>query len=560
MSSQLITVERPQETAIGGGIQGAESLSRETALWAPPLGSPDHIINRGKPMADARGRDLALNDGLTHGAVNTHKDSIVGAQYRLNSQPNFEAVALLTENPGFDEAWSEEFSQAVEDLFTLTAESDACWFDSAGTMKLTDMIRLSVAGFVPTGETLATADWLNKDPKRPCMTAIQLVSPSRLSNPNMQFDTQFLRRGVQKDVKGRPQGYWIQTGYPRDMYGQADANTWKYLPAQKPWGRKQVLHILERTEIGQSRGIGDMVSALGHTNMSKKFNALTLQSAVIAASYAASIESELPPDAVYAMMNGNSTAENFSGALGMYMNILKSFFGAAGTMQIDGSKIPVLPPGTKFNSTTLGTPGGVGDRFQESLHRHTAAALGLSYAEYSKDWNGLSYTTARAAGSSMERFMRARKKVCADGTANFVFQLWLEEKVLDGTLPMPAGVRPRKVFYIPLVKEAMARCTWIGSGSGQIDELKETQAALLRIGGGLTTREQEIARLGHDWRPTFRQLAREKAAADKAGLVFSTVVTRPNGAAEVAGPDEGGADTTTAENDPTAAPKKVTKK
>lgn len=530
MSDHNITVTRPQETAMGGGIQGAESLSRETALWNPALGSPDQLINRGKPMADARGRDLAHNDGLTHGAVATHKDSIVGAQYRLNSQPNAKVIADITKNKGFDDAWAEEFSQAAEDYFTLTAESDSCWLDTSGAMKLTDMVRLAVGGFVTTGEVIATADWLNKDPRRPCMTAVQLVSPARLSNPNGTSDTQFLRRGVQKDGRGRAQGYWFQTGYPRDTYGQVDAYTWKYLPAQKPWGRKQVLHLLERSEVGQSRGLADMVSALGHTNMGKKLNSLRLQKAVIGASYAAAIESELPPDAVYAMMGQNSGAGNFEAGLGSYMSILQNYFGQAGRMKIDGSMIPVLPPGTKFNSQGLGDTGEEGSAYEESLHRHTAAALGMSYAEYSKDWNGLSYTTARAAGSSMERFMRARKKVAADGAANFPYQLWLEEWVTRGNLPLPVGVRGSRIFYLPLIKEALCNASWIGSGSGQIDELKETQAALLRISGGLSTREKEIARLGDDWRPTMKQLAREAAAANALDLQFSTQIARPGGA------------------------------
>lgn len=554
MSNHDITVMRPHETAIGGGIQGAERLDRETALWSPAMGSPDAIINRGKPLADARGRDLALNDGLTHGAVNVHKDSVVGSQYRLNSQPNSQVMADLTGNKAFDDDWAEEFSEAAENYFGLIAESESCWLDSSRAMKLTDQIRLAVGDFVVTGETLATSDWLNKDPRRPCMTATQLVSPSRLSNPNLQMDTQFLRRGVQKDARGRAQGYWIQVGYPRDNYGQRDAQTWKYVPAEKPWGRKQVLHLLERQEVGQSRGIADMVSALGHTNMAKKHNALTLQQAVVSASYAATLESELPPDAVYAIMGQNSADGNFSSSLGMYMDLLKRFFGDAGTMQVDGVKIPVLPPGTKFNSKTLGTPGGVGDDFQKSLHRHTAAALGLSEAEYSKDWSGLSYTTARAAGSSMERFMRSRKKLCADGVANFNYQLFLEEFWVAGKLPMPVGVRPRRLFYeIPLVKEALSQASWIGSGSGQIDELKETQAALLRISGGLSTREKEIARLGDDWRPIFKQLAREQAASVKLGLDFSTVIARPNGATA----DDPAADPA---SDPTPAPKPAKKK
>lgn len=535
MSTDVITItntgeiSRPAETAMGGGIQGAESLSRETALWNPAMGSPDMIINRGKPLADARGRDLANNDGLTHGAVSTHKDSIVGAQFRLNSQPKASVLARVTGKTSFDETWSEEFSAAAEDIFGLIAESESCWLDASRAMKLTDKARLAVAGFMITGETVASAEWFNKDPRRPCMTATRLVSPARLSNPGNAADTEFLRRGVQKDKNGRAIGYHFQVGYPRDMYGAADAYTWQYVPAEKPWGRKQVLHILERGEIGQSRGVADMVATLSSTKMGQRFEALTLQKAVIAASYAAALESELPPDGVYAAMGQSQGGDAFGASINAYMGILQRYFKDAGTMRIDGAKIPVLPPGTKFTSTGLGSPDGLGTNFQAALHRHTAAALGVSYEEYSKNWEGLSYSTARASAGSMERFMRSRKKVCADGVANFDYQLWLEEAITRDQLPLPRGVKGVDVFYIPLAKEAFSQCSWVSSGSGQIDELKETQAAILRVGSGLSTWETEIARLGGDWRVVFLQQARERALQKKNDLQFTTQIARPGG-------------------------------
>ena len=39
---------------------------------------------------------------------------------------------------------------------------------------------------------------------------------------------------------------------------------------------------------------------------------------------------------------------------------------------------------------------------------------------------------------------------------------------------------------------------------------KETQAAILRIKMRLSTYEEEIGRMGKDWRPVFQQIAREQ--------------------------------------------------
>ncbi len=43
-----------------------------------------------------------------------------------------------------------------------------------------------------------------------------------------------------------------------------------------------------------------------------------------------------------------------------------------------------------------------------------------------------------------------------------------------------------------------------------MDELKETQAAVLRMQNGISTLQDENARLGHDWRRQMRQMRREQ--------------------------------------------------
>ncbi|QGF21957.1 hypothetical protein [Salmonella phage SD-13_S19] len=118
------------------------------------------------------------------------------------------------------------------------------------------------------------------------------------------------------------------------------------------------------------------------------------------------------------------------------------------------------------------------------------------------------------------KFMQSRKKIIADAFATNIYALWLEEMINKNEIPLPRG-KTSDWFYEPLVKDCLIRCDWIGAARGQIDEKKETEAAIMRINSGLSTREKEIARLGEDWREIFRQLEREKRIKDKYGLVFS---------------------------------------
>lgn len=518
------------EHATGGGLEGAERFARETAMWAPTIRAPDDIINPGKPMADARGRDMAMNDGPTHGAVATHMNSIVGGHYRLNANPNWRALKQIT-GRSFDETWAEEFQQMAEARFDLIAESESCYLDASGTNTLTGLTRLAVGGFVMTGEVLATAEWL-RGGTRPLKTAVQMVSPDRLCNPNDEPDTRLMRRGIERDFNGRPQAYHFRQAHPGTFHWDAAAQEykWRRVAAEKPWGRKQVIHIIEQRFPDQSRGIADMVAALKHMRMTKHLDEITLQNAVIQATYAAAIESELPPEAVVAMMGGNTGPEAYMTAINSYMGALGQYVSASKNINIDGAKMAHLFPGTKLSVKPVGTPGGIGTNFEQSLQRHTAAALGLSYEEFAKDFSKVSYSAARASMAHTERFMMARKKLVADRFAGNVYALVLEEEMGLNNLPMPRGVSPalaRDLFYYPLAKEAFTRASWIGAGRGQIDELKETQAAILRIKSGLSTYEYEISKMGGDFREVFAQRAREEGIIKTHGLAFALDTQRP---------------------------------
>ena len=532
-----ITHITPPEKSVGGGLEGADRMSRETARWTPTFGSPDQIINHAKPLADARAADMARNDGYTTGAVDIHRDNIVGSQYRLNAQPNWRALGVP---PG----WAEEFQQFVEARFTTVAESEDCWLDASRTLPFTQQVRLSVSCFVITGEVLGTAEWI-KESRRPCKTAVQLISADRLSNKDGVMDTQFLRRGVVKDFRGKPLAYHIRRAHPAELL-TPDVFSWDVIPAEKPWGRKQVIHIIDQLMPAQSRGVASMVAVLKQMRMTKKFQDVTLQNAVINASYAAAIESELPTLEAFAAIGAGGSDGPITGMnsyLSAYLGSLESYLEEASTIAMDGAKIPHLFPGTKLQLKPAGTPGGVGTDYEQSLLRHIAAALGLSYEQFTRDYTRTNYSSARASLNETNKNMLGKKKGVADRFAKNVYALWLEEEIAAGNIPLPKGKRS-DWFYEPLVKDALTQCSWIGASRGQIDEMKETQAAILRIKSGLSTYEVECSRLGADFRDVFEQRAREEGVIKKLGLMFSMDAQK----------DQGGTQKNIAEDDPDRRP------
>lgn len=517
LTMQLALDIKPvQEKAIGGGLEGAERTSRETFNWSPAIISPDRQINPVKEVADARGRDSVQNDGYATGAVHIHRDSIVGSQYRLNAQPDYDLL-------GTDEGWSDEFQKVIESRFNLLADSPENWFDASRLNTLTGLVRLAVGGFLFTGEVLATAEWLRQR-GRPFSTAIQMVSPSRLSNPNGVADDKFLRRGVRRNLFGEPVSYSIQLAHPTDWWLDPSVTQWREIPARKPWGRRQVLHVIEQLQPDQTRGISDMVSVLKQMRMTKRFQDITLQNAVVNATYAAAVESELPREVVFGAMGAGQSG--FSQMLGEYMTALQTYVSNANNISIDGVKMPHLFPGTKLSLKPMGTPGGVGSQFEESLLRHTAAAFGLSYEEFSRDFTKTNYSSARASMGQTWKYMQGRKKMVADKFASMIYALWIEEEINAGNVPLPPGFTLDTYYGDPVMREALLSCDWIGASRGQIDELKETQAALMRIKGGLSTWEKEAGRLGEDYRRLFKQQARERRMASELDLNFVLDATK----------------------------------
>lgn len=508
--AHLNAIAKPDKSMMGGGIESAQRNTREMFKWTPAIIAPDQQIMGGaKQLIDARAQDMVQNDGYAMGSVAIHRDGIVGAQYKLNAKPNWRVLGLT-------EAWAREWQTYVESRFNLVADSPQNYFDAAGINTLTGLVRLAIGGVLMTGEVLATAEWV-RSANRPFSTAVQMVSPTRLSNPNHLADTDRLRSGVKQDAYGRPVSYFIKKSFPGQEYGVDD---WKWIevPAEKPWGRRQVIHIFEQLLPGQSRGVSDMVSVLKQMRMTKGFQEIVLQNAVVNASYAAAIESELPSEVVFGQIGMGQTS--FADTLNSYMQSLMEYSGASKNIQIDGTRIPHLFPGTKLKMQPMGTPGGVGTDYEESLLRNIAASLGLSYEQFSRDYTKTNYSSARASMGETWKFMNSRKKMVADRFASMIYALWLEEEIAAGNIPLPPG-KTRDWFYAPLVKDALTNAEWIGASRGQIDEKKETEAAILRIKNGLSTYEIEIARLGGDWREVFDQRAEEEGIIKQKKLNFT---------------------------------------
>ena len=490
--------------SVGSAYDGADRMNLELARWTPPLLSADGEILGSKETLDARGRDMVRNDPLISSAVDLYRNGVVGTKMILNAKPNGKALGLT------DDA-VDAIQEEVEALFEVYAYSERCYVDAAQRMNLTDIVRLAVGGSVFSGEFLGTFEYF---PDRVFRTAVQIVDPDRLSNPDYAMDSDALRGGVEKDRYGAPIAYHIRTSHPGDYFGMGSASPkWKRVSARTRWGRTLVLHVFEAMRADQSRGVAKMVAALRQMKMTAKFSDVALQNAVIQALVVATLESDLNPVEAYRLLGGDDTGTGNPGFLGevndAYLNEALSFMNAGQTAKMNGAMIPYLPLGTKLNAKALGD-GSLGTAFETSLIRKIAAGLGVSHEELSKNLSETSFAGVKAAMAQTFQQMQAVKRAVADKVASAIYRNWLEEMVGRGLITsMPAHTKGTDWIMRGFNLDALATCTWIGAARGSIDEYNEVRAAKIRYEMGLTTMEHECARMGLDWRDVQKQRRRE---------------------------------------------------
>lgn len=498
---------------VGGAHEGASHTNRELALWKPSLRSGDADTLPDRDTVTARVRDLQRNDAYVQSGTQLHKDGIVGSVYMLNSKPNIRALGIKDD----DGKWEADFAEEVETKFTLWAESPDCWVDASRHNTLTGLTRLAVGTALAGGEVLASLEWMRNSMLRPYQTAVQMIESDRLSNPFGTIDQGGMRGGIERDRYGAPETYHIRNAHPSDISTVNDprnAYQWTAFPARMSWGRQRIIHIFEQTRIDQTRGISEMVAALKEMKTTKHFRDIMLQNAVVNATFAASIEAELPTQAYEALGGGDDDqlvewAEQYLGAVHQYS-------GGSRSLTLDGVRIPHLFPGQKLQLRPAGKGGPLGTEFEASLLRYIAAILGVSYEELSRDYSQSNYSSMRAALNQTDRFMTARKRLFADRFATSIFRAWFEEAVNLGQID---AVKGKPQFYDGMNKDAYTQCEWLGVGRDQIDELKETQASVLRLNNNLSTLEKELARIhGADWRAVLKQRKREKDMVEEMGL------------------------------------------
>lgn len=455
--------------------------------WHAPQQSADAALLPTFYRGNARADDLVRNNPHAQNAIQLHQDHIVGDLFRLSYRPNYKFLGISRDD-------ARAMAKDVEAAWTEYAEDPHCLLDIEKKRTFTMMIREGVASHAFNGEVCAQPVW-DSSSRSLFRTRFKMVSPKRIKNPGGASDTHERRAGIDIDKNGAAVGYWVvDDNYPNRGSGKA-----RRIPATLSNGRIAFIHIFEPVEDGQTRGDNVFYSVMERMKMLDTLQQTQLQSAIVKAMYAATIESALDSKSAFEFIAGAGSPEQ-GNPLMPYLEAIESFHQKL-NVKLGGVKIPHLMPGDNLNLQTSQSADNGFTPLESSLLRSMAAGLGVSYEELSRDYSQTSYSSARASANVSWRYYMGRRKFIAARQAAMMFGCWFEEAVVRGIITLPSSAKYG--FYE--ARNSWTKALWIGAGRMAIDGLKEVQESAMRITTGLSTYQHELALQGQDYDDVFEQ-------------------------------------------------------
>jgi len=476
--------------------------------WMPYLWSPDGEINMYRDRLTARARDLIRNDGWATAAVMRTVDNVIGPDFRPISKPDYRWLQATTGIKAFDHVWADEFGQAVEANWRSWAHDPGFYCDSERALSFPQMMQLAFRHQLIDGDSLSMLHWL---PGRVgagrarYATALQILDPDRLSNPQLRFDQQAMRGGVEVDEYGVAIAYYIRRAHQGDWFSAAKSVQWDRIPRETEWGRPIIVHHFDHDRASQHRGIGFLTPVLQRFKMLIKYDSTELDAAIINAFFAAYIQSPFDRELVEGALEGTE--------ISAYQRERAEFHAERRT-RLGDVGMTHLYPGETIGTVAPSRPSSNFPAFESAMLRHFSAGTGLAAQQISQNWAEVNYSAYRSAMLEAWKTFSRRRMGFAAGQAQPIFTAWLEESMEVDDYPMPAGAPD----FIE-ARAAYSRAKWMGPGRGLVDIVKERQGAILGIDAGLSSLEDECAEAaGQDWRDVADRRAIERERYERLGL------------------------------------------
>lgn len=488
----------------GYGRHGASRTRKSLEGWISSLGSPLEDIERNIGTLRERSRDLYMGSPISTGALRTLVTNVVGSGLRLNASIDAEFLKLTEEEA---DAWETH----VEREFALWSESKAC--DVTRMNDFYQLQQLSFLSMLVSGDTFAILPY-HKRVGVPYELTIQLLEADRICSPGgfeTYTDTTIVN-GVETDKKGEVIAYHVANKHPKSI--TSVQNKWTRLEKYgKKSGRPNILHLIEMERPEQRRGVPILAPVIETLKQLTRYSDAELMAAVISGMYTLFVTSESPESDT--MGRGISPDDEIDFGNDFDEDI-----------QVGNGTVNFLREGEKIQESNPGRPNVAFDGFVTSMCRQIGVALEIPYEVLMKHFTS-SYSASRGALLEAWKMFKRRRQFVATNFCQPIYEEFLVEGIAKGRIYAPG------YFTDPMVRKSYSKAEWHGPTQGQLDPLKEVNAAAKRIDEGLSTRTREANELtgtnffeNHSLR-VREERARREAGLDSASMKQPTPVLEP---------------------------------
>jgi lambda family phage portal protein len=487
-------MEARTRMAVFGGYIGASKSRRQTKRWQTVGGSADNVSLDDLPILRVRSRDLARNAPLACGALNTVITNVVGTGLRPQSHIDRDVLLPILKS----EDKIEKFEKDAERIFKMWAESSDC--DITRNQNFSQMQSLILRSFLESGDVFVIRKYKERF-NNPFGTTLQVVEADRVDTPTNKSNKDNIVAGVKIDDDGSPVGYYVFNKNPDDLSkGTGEA---KLINSFDEDGRKQVLHIFNRTRPGLTRGIPYLAPVIESLKQLDKYSEAEIMAAVISSMFTIFVKTE--SEEGLAPMSSIGEVETKSNA-------------RDGDYKMSPGAILDLQPNEAIEIADPKRPNQAFDPFVQAVLRQIGVALEIPFEILIKHFTA-SYSAAQAAIVEAWKFFSTRRSWIASQFCQPVYEMVITEAIAKGILEAPG------FFSSPFLRSAYLQTEWIGPPRGQIDQLKEIKAAKERVNLGVTTLAEETAQItGGNWENKHPQRAKEHRLRKKAGLIEELTV------------------------------------
>ena len=442
--------------------------------WRPVNRSADAEIRMDGKTVLARARDLHRNNPVIKGAIGKIVNNVIfqgikpqATLAKSDGSPDRDL------NTALETAWAKwarfAYSRGGRSIYALQALGLSHTLVD-GEILYREMVKKGVKG-VPLRLDILESDYL--------FDFLEGTQPDGI----------MIKRGIEFDDLGEPVAYHLYQSHPGDY------TAWRpgamYNTVRIPVA--QIRHLFTMDRASQTRGISLLAPLAMRAYDLDEYADYEMIAAKLAAAFSVFIVS---PDA---NLGGDLTGtRNADGTV-------------AGSKQyIEPGRIDRLNVGEDIKFAQHDRPGTTFDPFVTSTQRNMSTGLGMSYENFSGDYRGSSFSSARQALLEERRGYQVLQQFVIDQFCGWTWEKFLDFAVLSGTVRIPR--------YASRREDIIAAVKWNSPGWPWIDPLKDAKGSEARIAQGISSRTREAAAQGADFEEVVAELAREKEILIEAGL------------------------------------------